>query len=427
MLPDSISLNFAIHIAAGLLAVGAVVWIALGVIERRVRVERREMIAVTRVVLGIAIVALMAAPLLFFLVLGIPVLFVVAGIVVPMVVLQRTRARREAMFDLIVTSFRRRIPLETTLPAFGGHLGQGIKRRAHDLSDKLRHGDPLGDALRTTPGLIPREALPLLAVSVESGALAGDQPEAAAHSIMNARRQMETVRQSTAGKVFYLLGVLAFMVLVGLFFALKIAPRIERVFDEFDLALPRMSQFVLTVMHQGVWASPFALLALFGLFVYAVVRLGYGIPLDLPGVGHLLRPLDKAAVLEAMSIGMECNRPIPETLAILARTYPKASLRHPLWQAHDRVANGADWIDSLLANRIIRRPDAALLRSAAAAGNLPWAMRAVADSSRRLFTYRTNVLLQIAFPIAICVLACVVAVVVVGLFMPLIRLIVGLT
>ncbi len=429
MLAIDVSYDFAIYIAAGLVALGAVAWIALGVISRLVRPKHREFIGWARLVLGIAIMISVAAPLLFLVVLSIPLLFVVTVIIVPMVLLQCARSRREDVLDLIVTSFRRGIPLEATFSAFAGQLGGGFQDRARRFARRIRQGEPMADALYATPGLVPSEAVPLLVMSLESGAVAGSRPAAlaTAQSMVTSRRDLDAVRQTIAGKVFYLLGLMAFMLLITVFLSWRIIPSFENIYDDFDANLPRMSQLVVHLVHQARWFTPLAFLGLFGVFAYAIVRLGYGIPIDLPGVGRMLRPLDRAALLEAMSIGVECGRPLPDTLAVVAKTYPKESLRQPLWQAYDSVARGADWIDSLLEARILRPADAALLRSAAAAGNLPWAMRALADSTRRLFVYRTNVLLQILFPIAIFAIACVIGFVVIGLFMPLIRLVVALT
>ncbi len=429
MFPNHTTLEAAIYVAAGILSVGAVIWIALGAVSRHASLKHRAFLVRLRLVLGIVSLLSVIMPFLFFFVLGVPLLFVLFVIIVPMVVIQYFRSRRDAVFGLLIASFRHGIPLETTLSAFAGYLGWGGRWRVQCLSNRLQQGEPIAEALCATPGLIPRDAQPLLAVGVESGALTGSQSTALAtiQSIIDAKQQLTTTRQLIAGKAFYLLGLMTFMLLIGAFIAWKIIPAYEWIHEDFGTTMPLMSQAVVNLNDQVKGLLPLAFLAVFGLFAYAVLRLAYGIPLDLPGIGRALRSLDKAAILEALSIGIECNRPLPETLAIVARTYPKMKFRRLLWQVHDRVAQGADWIDSLLASRIIRRADAALLRSAATAGNLPWAMRAVARSSRRVLAYRANIVLQIAFPIAVCVLACVVAFVVIGLFMPLLYWIWALT
>ncbi|MDZ7617267.1 MAG: type II secretion system F family protein [Patescibacteria group bacterium] len=429
MLATDASRELAIYIAAGLIALGATAWIALGAISRLVAPRYRGLIPWARLALGIAILASVVVPLAALFLLSIPLSFIVCFIISPMAILEYERWRREAVFGLILTSFRRGIPLEAAFSTFAGRLGPAFRKRATRFIDRLQRGEPMADALCATPGLVPRECVPLLVMSIESGAVAGGKPAAlaAAQSMVNTRRELDAVRQAIAGKVFYLLGVMTFMLLMAVFLSWRIIPTFEKIHDDFGATMPRMSQLVVNLSHQGGWLALAAFLALLGLFIFAILRLAYGIPIDPPGVGRMLRPLDRAAVLEAMSIGVDCRRPLPDTLAIVARTFPKKSLRRPLWRVHDAVARGADWIDSMVEARILRPTDAALLRSAAAAGNLPWAMRALADSSRRLFIYRTNVLLQIAFPIAIFALACVVGFVVIGLFMPLIRLVVALT
>jgi len=59
-------------------------------------------------------------------------------------------------------------------------------------------------------------------------------------------------------------------------------------------------------------------------------------------------------------------------------------------------------------------------------GNLPWAMREMADSNRRRFAYRLNAILQVLFPLTLGIIGLVVCLYVTACFLPLITLIEGL-
>ena len=56
-------------------------------------------------------------------------------------------------------------------------------------------------------------------------------------------------------------------------------------------------------------------------------------------------------------------------------------------------------------------------------GNLPWAMREMADSNRRRFAYRLQAMVQTLFPPAMILLGLIVMFIVVALFLPLVALI----
>jgi type II secretory pathway component PulF len=114
---------------------------------------------------------------------------------------------------------------------------------------------------------------------------------------------------------------------------------------------------------------------------------------------------------------------MPEALTALAARYPKRSIRNRLRHMWFRVAEGRDWCESLLASRLLRPAEAGVLQSAARAGNLPWAMREMADSNRRRFAYRLSAILQVVFPATLCMIGLAVGSYVVACFLPLISLI----
>jgi len=60
-------------------------------------------------------------------------------------------------------------------------------------------------------------------------------------------------------------------------------------------------------------------------------------------------------------------------------------------------------------------------------GNLEWALEEMADSSIRRQVYWVKGILQILFPVAVLALGSVICVFVVGLFVPVVTLINGLT
>src|SRR5205814_5216910 len=95
--------------------------------------------------------------------------------------------------------------------------------------------------------------------------------------------------------------------------------------------------------------------------------------------------------------------------------------------AADKVAAGMDWLETLRDARLISRTDAALLSAAARVGNLDWALEEIAESAMRRQVYWLQSALQVLFPMTLLALGGVVCFFVVGLFLPLISLIQGLS
>jgi type II secretory pathway component PulF len=86
-----------------------------------------------------------------------------------------------------------------------------------------------------------------------------------------------------------------------------------------------------------------------------------------------------------------------------------------------------DWCQSLEQTGLIGQADAAVLAAAQRTGNLDWALEEMADSALRREVYRLQVLLQILFPMVLLAIGMFEFMFVVGLFLPLISLIQGLT
>ncbi len=87
------------------------------------------------------------------------------------------------------------------------------------------------------------------------------------------------------------------------------------------------------------------------------------------------------------------------------------------------VLSGVPWGESLCRRGLIRQSDFAVLQAAERTGNLPWAMREMADSNRRRLTNRLNMLVQTMFPPVVLCFGAMVLFIVVALFLPLIILI----
>jgi type II secretory pathway component PulF len=91
------------------------------------------------------------------------------------------------------------------------------------------------------------------------------------------------------------------------------------------------------------------------------------------------------------------------------------------------MRQGEDWCESLRRVRLIANADAAVLKAAQRVGNLAWALDEMADSSLRRWAYRLRAVLNVVFPLLLLAIGIFVMLIVIGLFLPLIKLIEGLT
>ncbi len=357
------------------------------------------------------------APLGF---IGLAVLVAVLMVVGETLVKHRT-SRQYALLWLLAVAAERLIPLVPVVEAFARERGGPFAGRARQLAGMLKAGVPLPDALQRLPGLLPAEVLPAIHVGYESGALA-----AALRRVASVRDFRRPIWMAMAGRLVYLAALVVLGMGILTFVMVKIVPAFERIFLDFDAELPAMTILLISV-SQAVLDWWFLLVPLLpvigGLLFYVLLRYIGLIQWDLPGMGRLVRRLDTAAILETLALAAEHRRPMPEAFATLARTYPKASIRGRLRGVLSDLEGGADWCQSLFVRGLIKQADRAILQAAQRAGNLPWALREMAQSSRRRLAYRLHALVQLLFPPCILAIGGIVMFIVVSLFIPLISLI----
>jgi type II secretory pathway component PulF len=108
----------------------------------------------------------------------------------------------------------------------------------------------------------------------------------------------------------------------------------------------------------------------------------------------------RARVMQLLAAGFDQGMPVDEALTQLCggqTPYPSKLVRRRIAAARRRVLAGREWQDSLEQARLISASDVVALRAAQAAGNLPWALRLLADRKVRLAMFRWTIWQQLLF------------------------------
>jgi type II secretory pathway component PulF len=342
------------------------------------------------------------------------------AVIIAMAYNQRVATQRYAMLALLSAAANREMPLERAFAAYGEERGGWMRQRAAQLAALLESGVPLSGALQESPGALPPEAVPLVCVGQQSGALAPAVRQAIA-----ARNFTEQVWQSVFPKILYVCFLPVLTSGIVFFIVIAIIPKFLMIFKDFNARLPDATRLLITICH---WPPAGLLLGSVwlgstGLLVYGTLRYAGSIRWDLPGMDWLLRRRHIANVLDALALAAERQRPWGQTLATLASTYPAKSIERRLWAVCDEVEAGGDVLQCLRRQRMLGRADLALLESAQRNGNLAWAARELADSNRRRLVYRVQAVLQIVFPLVIVCYGIIMLAVATAMIYPLAALI----
>lgn len=341
-------------------------------------------------------------------------------------IVARRQAQRASVWKLLMMAVAGGQPLGWSLrfhqPRFRGIVGRAYRRLIADLEK----GAPLAEAAWANRTALPREApayLGVLASSPTPALTAGQFAELEDAHVIELRQH---VYQRTA----YLATVSAIIVTVLAFVLIKIVPSYQMIFADFDTTVPVVTQGFINFAETVGLILGLPVIALFVLMLLSGSIIGILYLADIP----VLRPLTdrlafshhRAHVLRLLAASFTQGVAVPEALANLADGrfgYPSELVRRRVFTAQQRVASGDEWQAALEQSALISENDAAVLRAAQQAGNLPWAMHMLADRKLRLMTFRWAATENILFTAVILLLGAVVFWYAVAMFVPLTRLI----
>ncbi len=331
-------------------------------------------------------------------------------------------AERRALLWALAVAAEKGIPLEQAARAFADERGVQIGVRVSRLADMLEAGVPLPLALDLSRNPLPADAV----LAARLGQVTGRLGPALRMSLRHSEMFDRTLREAF-GQLGYLVGIVLAGTIVVQFTMLKIVPVYAKMFYEFDLLLPPLTQWLVASAVPAIYAFPLvcaALLALLALLLSHFVRWSR---YELPGLNRFWIRSDGALVLRALSFAVQQGQELGPAVRLLAEQYPRPSVARRLERAAAGIDRGVPWCDALRAERLVTAADAALLQAAQRAGNLTWALEELSEGSLRRWAFRWKIFVDIAFPFAILALGLVVMFIVVGLFLPLVSLIQGLS
>ncbi|WZO99923.1 type II secretion system F family protein [Isosphaeraceae bacterium EP7] len=335
--------------------------------------------------------------------LGVFGLFVGLALVVALVaaIILGQRAESESLLWTIAIAARHGMPLADGVSAFARQSGRWGRARGLALSDRLREGIPLPQAMRMSKGLIPQEGVLAAAIGLETNTLAESLGEAAARL---------TGRGTVIGPAVRRLVYLGLLVVVGQsilgFLVYFILPKMDAVMRDFSMPMTNGTMLVrqgLGIVTGNQFTVLVPLAVQFGqlmLVAAGLLRL-MGWRLENSWAFAWINPgRHSAVVMRSLALGIEAGQPLRETINSLRRWYPPAGVRRRLAGVDQGLERGGDWIELLRTTRFLRRVDCAVLESAVRAGNVPWALRTLAGQRERAFFNKLEFWTQVLFPLA---------------------------
>ena len=279
-------------------------------------------------------------------------------------------------------------------------------RQIDQLINALEAGTSLPDALDAASELVAPE----IRLAARTGADAGSLATMLREAINRQRPRGNVEEAAPLSWLVYAVFVLTITTLIVGFVMYYIIPKFKKIFNDFGTELPAMTTRVVHLSD-------------------LVVNYFYMIPLFLGGcmllVAWFRRRLPGRgipALLESLSLATAAGRPLPGTVATLARFHPSGSIRRRLMAIRSQLeAAGSGW-QAFREQGLLRSHEVASLDAAERAGNLPWTLQQLADARRNRNRNRWWMLWEWCRPALILLLGAITALMVIGLFVPLVKL-----
>jgi general secretion pathway protein F len=322
--------------------------------------------------------------------------------------------QQRSLLGALTLAVSKQMPLAPLALAFADEQQGGFALRARELAQRLEAGASLAEAIKTSRGALPPEA----ALAAEVGADSGDLPAA-----LHATTFHDAFDRALLRPVMLRL-VYVFPVMFGylLFMKLNIEPAMVKIFADFGTPLPPITSAVTGSKIVETAGLPL-MIVLVGWTILAWLQWRGTLLPRLPGVKRIINWVDMGPVLRVLALATTHDRPMPQTLHAIARFHPKRSVRRRMRAAVQDCSRGMPWCDSLRRQRLLSSTDGAVLGAAQRTGNLPWAMREMAESFERRATFRLQALVQGVMPLLLLPVGLCAAVLITAYFVPLTTLI----
>jgi len=305
-----------------------------------------------------------------------------------------------------------------------------LKNALIDVVDDVEGGSTLSEAMGKHPKCFDR-----LYVNMVKAGEAGGALEVILQRLAEFKEKSQTLKRKIIGAMVYPVVVVLVAVLILTFIMVYIIPKFKKIFDEFQMSLPTMTQVLIDV---SMWfADYWWVLPLFpiGLWLlYKLVRLSrtgkYAtdwIKLHIPIMGKILEKTIVARTMRTLGTLVASGVPILEALSIVKETANNAVFERCYQRVYESIREGETIAEPMRESRLVDDMVVNMIEVGEETGDLDTMLYKIADFYDEEVDTAVKSLISLLEPIMIVVLGGIIGFIVIALFLPLIKLIEGLS
>jgi type IV pilus assembly protein PilC len=354
------------------------------------------------------------------------------------------------------------LPILRSLRILEGQSKPGrLKFSLMDVCDEIEGGSTLSEAMAKSPKAFDRLYVNMIKAGEAGGAL-----EIILQRLAEFKERSESLKRKVKGALIYPAVVISVAVGILTFIMIKIVPSFTKIFDDFKLTLPRMTQLLVAISNWTVefWYLIPGIPICIWLFVKLVRKFRHGrigwdlFTLKVPVFGQLVEKNILARTTRTLGTLVSSGVPILEALTITRDTSGNAVFENMYGKISEAIREGESiakpmkehsrpafhlvalffWVTFIpivgaliyvfrMNQRVVSDIVVNMVDVGEETGELDTMLYKVADVYDEEVTVLTDSLVALLEPLMILILGGMVGFIVVSLFMPLISLITNLS
>ncbi len=305
-----------------------------------------------------------------------------------------------------------------------------LKNSLIDVVEDVESGQTLSESLAKHPKCFDR-----LYVNMVKAGEAGGALEVILQRLAEFKEKAQSLKRKIVGAMVYPAVVICVAVGILTFIMVAIIPKFKKIFDEFGLSLPQATK---TLIEISDWMSSYwYVIPLFPLGVYLFLKLirltragNYALDrmvLWIPVVGSLVEKTIVARTMRTLGTLISSGVPILEALSIVKDTANNLVFERMFQRVLESIREGDTIADPLREARLVDDMVVNMVEVGEETGDLDTMLYKVADFYDEEVDTLVKSLISLLEPIMIVFLGGVIGAIVISLFLPLIKLLEGLS
>jgi type IV pilus assembly protein PilC len=305
-----------------------------------------------------------------------------------------------------------------------------LKNALIDVVDDVEGGSTLSEAMGKHPRAFDR-----LYVNMVKAGEAGGALEVILQRLAEFKEKSQTLKRKVIGAMVYPCVVITAAVGILIFIMVAIIPKFEKIFREFGLKLPALTQFLIDVSMWCAtywWSLPLVPLGIWLFFKlvrlnragnYALDRMWLWVPI----LGKIIEKTIVARTTRTLGTLVSSGVPILESLSIVRETANNAVFERMYQRVYESIREGDTIAEPLRESRLVDDMVTNMVEVGEETGDLDTMLYKIADFYDEEVDTAVKSLISLLEPIMIICLGGIIGTIVVALFLPMLGLLEGLS